>query len=826
MCDYQSSYFKTLISYRRRKRYKKEAKPNILRFSPYPLTVKIIEVNSHSVLTVPPSTTTITSISSASSLSPYWCNRAVGLLLTATKSIVCFCPPQYYGTYCQYHTDRVSVLLHLDLSQSPDYWTHDPSILLKLLVLFIYNDEILHRDQFHLHPSSQISNTLTRKKFVSHFLYPRSSFDLQQKRQRFLNRSDLLIRHPYSIRIELYQTLLREDPVLIGVWDYPLYFDHLPVTRLAKVLRLTSSIDQRQNPCSSQPCHPDERCHLLMNDKSNFICLCPTNYTGSNCSVRDPQCDQGYCLAGSLCQPHARSSSPFCLCPPNRYGFRCSIEHVFCLFNPCLNNGSCFPDSQPDQVICLCTKEYAGSRCQWKRPSIYLSLSTHLSYAGAVLQFFDIDSFSLDLIPLHQQAVKTLPQRIEYYHQQDRQQTTITGVVLAKLYSSDEDQPPPNIHLLALYVDVFSVHGTTEISQINQCAHLRTFTNGDLFRCSILPKTTSIFFWLLESSPIRYHQICRNDWDILCFRDDIYLCLCAENHTRVECFLYNDELDHCSRCLAKGRCLKGDLRQPKDFLCLCPSCHSGGQCQFNTKSFSFTLDQLFSSDLLSTQRQRTTISLLAIASLFIFFFALVNNLFSFVTFRRPSSLRYGVGHYLLCMSVINQLSLALLLARLLHLILNITGTSSFSSTTNDLLCKSLNYSLSSSTRLVYWLTSLIAIERVYTTIFLRGQWLKQPRIARRLMAFIFFTVFVTDLYELFFYESFSGGLENHGSLCILQISSRDRSLWMTVHLLFLILHSLIPLLINLVSTITICLIIIRKKINTHPGNHIIDTILP
>jgi hypothetical protein len=282
----------------------------------------------------------------------------------------------------------------------------------------------------------------------------------------------------------------------------------------------------------------------------------------------------------------------------------------------------------------------------------------------------------------------------------------------------------------------------------------------------------------------------------------------------VECFLYNDKLDRCSHCLFQGRCLKGDPRRSNDFLCLCPSCHSGRQCQFNTESFSFTLDQLFSSDLLSNQRSTSTISLLIFFSLCIFFFALVNNFFSLVTLRRASCLRFGVGHYLLAMSVINQVSLALLVARLIHMIVNITGISLSSSKTNDFLCKFLNYLLSSSTRLVYWLTSLISIERLYTTVFLRGQWLKQPRIARRLILFIFFAVFITDLYELFFYRSFSTHTDGQGSLCVLDISRSDQSLWMTFHLLFLILHSLLPFLINLSSTITICLIVINKKIKT------------
>ena len=794
MCDYRSTRYATLIPYRREKRSALGTPTNSLRLSPYPIDGNITEVSSHSFTTVAPPSYFNSNTSSSSLLSPFLCNRGLGVLLGSkeTGSIVCFCSPQYYGGSCQFHSDRLSIVLHLDLCQS----IYSSSTLLKLLLLFLFNGEVREREQFHLHPMEQKINQ--KEKLISHFVYPRSVSAVEQRPQRFFNRSDLLLRQPYSIRIELYRIPLGEEPSLIALWKYPLPFDYLPVTRLAKVLRLsTSPYDRGGNPCSFRPCHPNEECHPLISDKSRFICLCPTTFTDPICSQRDLLCDQGYCLSPSLCQPaRSRSSPPFCLCPSNRYGRRCEIEHSLCLVNPCQNNGSCFPDSQPSEVICLCTREYAGARCQVKRASIHLSLSTDLPYLGVVIQFFDIDTSSLDLIALDQRVLKKLPQNVEYYH---RDQTTMTGLVLAKLYSSPEEHLSADLHLLSVYTGVLSLRGTTKISPINRCAHVR-------------------------SSPIRYHQICRDNLDLLCFRDDVYLCVCGENNTRVECFLYNNELDRCLHCLAEGRCLKGNLHLANDFVCLCPACHSGRECQFNTKSFSFTLDQLFSADLLDNRRQTKTISLLLFCSLLLFVLAFPNNLFSLVTLLRPSCRRYGVGHYLLTMSVLNQLSLALLIARLVHLIVNITGRSSSSLATNDLLCKSLNYLLSSSSRMVYWLTSLISIERLYSTLSLRGQWLKQPRIARRLIVLVFFAVFISDLYELFFYKSFSTQTDNgQGSMCVLEISKSDRSLWMTFHLLFLILHSFLPFLINLCSTIIITFVVINKKINTaHGSKHFIS----
>ena len=73
---------------------------------------------------------------------------------------------------------------------------------------------------------------------------------------------------------------------------------------------------------------------------------------------------------------------------------------------------------------------------------------------------------------------------------------------------------------------------------------------------------------------------------------------------------------------------------------------------------------------------------------------------------------------------------------------------------NNLLGRPLNYLLSSFTRLVHCLTSLIAAEGLYSVVFINGQWLKKPQTDRRLTFFTLSAVFITDTYELIFYKSF------------------------------------------------------------------------
>jgi hypothetical protein len=115
MCDYPSSLSNNFIGSRKLKRSSRGKRPSILRFSRYPLDVNITQSSSIVSTVDPPITSSPNPFISSASL--YMCNRGVGILLTKNHALVaCFCPPQYSGNKCQFHADRVSVILHVDLS--------------------------------------------------------------------------------------------------------------------------------------------------------------------------------------------------------------------------------------------------------------------------------------------------------------------------------------------------------------------------------------------------------------------------------------------------------------------------------------------------------------------------------------------------------------------------------------------------------------------------------------------------------------------------------------------------------------------------------------
>ena len=789
MCDYRSSSQRKLIPYREGKGATARTAQRTFRLSRFPVEATFTEPRPDSTNTAPTTINLTNETSPLSSLSAYWCNRGIGIPWL-NKSIVCFCPPQYYGDKCQYHADRLLLLLHLNFSESIYEAETDQNVVLKFFVLFLFNDQISMTHEFRVRPTLEIPSF---KKHMVHFLHSKSSMSRQQRTSRYYNRSGLINSQSYAIRIEGYEGKENKDLLLFGVWQYPVYFDHLPVFRLAKALRFTAP-SKDPDPCSNNPCRENEECRRLMNDRSEHICLCKASFSGENCSVKDQQCADGYCAAGSLCKPGYRGllrgdSVPYCLCLLNRYGDRCGIEQQGCRSSPCLNGASCSPASTVDRVRCLCTKEYSGPLCERMKSSIRLSLDQNLPDARAVvIQVFDLTLTSIDLTLVHQQVHRTLPRSIEYYHDQK----VTPAIVLAKIYSSSQSASP-DFYLLSLSMNVAFINGRTEISETNRCPRLSS-----------------------DVSPIRYHHMCSDNSNVLCFRDRIYLCICVDNRTRVECFRYDDQLDQCSNCLSGGRCLQGDRGRSNDFLCVCPACYSGRYCQFSSTSFTFNLDQLFYTDLNSPGR-KATMSLLIAFPLLGFFFALPNNLFSFVTLRRRACLRNGAGHYLLCLSVMNQITLGLLTSGLIHLSLRASMSQS-NPLIQNLFCKLFNYLLTCCIRLTDWMASFVALERVYTTRFLNKRWLKQPWVARRLLALIFTIVFFSSADELAFLQSFSDVGEERGEMCVVTFPMANRSLWIFIHQFVFGTHLLIPVLINIYCTYTITSIVVKSKMKLRRRN--------
>ena len=196
MCDLPSLFALSSLPYREEKESETRSAQQTLHLSRYPPDANITLLQLDFIVTAPP-IENILGHRSSSSLPPYWCNRGLGALLS-NGSVICFCPPQYFGDKCQYQTNRVSVLLSLDLSQSIYHRSDlDPATLLHVLVLFMFNDQTLMTHQFHCRPALDITSSIQKKKMMTHFLYSHSAWFRHHRLQRHKNRSDLINTHPY-----------------------------------------------------------------------------------------------------------------------------------------------------------------------------------------------------------------------------------------------------------------------------------------------------------------------------------------------------------------------------------------------------------------------------------------------------------------------------------------------------------------------------------------------------------------------------------------------------------------------------------------------------
>lgn len=163
------------------------------------------------------------------------------------------------------------------------------------------------------------------------------------------------------------------------------------------------------------------------------------------------------------------------------------------------------------------------------------------------------------------------------------------------------------------------------------------------------------------------------------------------------------------------------------------------------------------------------------------------------------------------MSICNQLNLSFLAVRLIHLTLNIASPYS-SPTLDGVLCRTSSYLLTTSTRMTYWLSSLVGIERVYVALFINGRWLKKPHIARRLIALAVVVILTVNAYQLLFIRSQISSDDGLNSMCTITFPSTS-TVWLSWHTTVTIVDSVAPFCINLLCTVAIICLVTKKKMN-------------
>ncbi|CAF1118587.1 unnamed protein product [Adineta steineri] len=349
-------------------------------------------------------------------LTSFVCNRGIAVYKDPSNE-ACFCSAAYYGKVCHYHSDRISIIVHLDLTTLNR--TEIPLLYIKSDLLF--HNTIIDHHEFHAIPRFEL-DTYIKHRF--YFTYMSTEDALNDRDERYSNRSDIRNNHPYAVHFDIYALFDDMRIVEWGSWHYPVYFDYLPAHRLALVLRFPAWFGgNNTEQCANQTCWPNSSCKPVLNKNGSFYCSCKHGFYGPRCEKYKTKCDS-YCSSGSLCLSDGRgaltnTNNPFCLCSFNRFGPQCNLRRDECLANPCENNGTChltYDKSGHYRFVCTCLSEFHGSHCQFRKTPVQIFLNMTAVACVSVVRLYDVINSTRELVIQHQQLVRGFPPSVHYDH--------------------------------------------------------------------------------------------------------------------------------------------------------------------------------------------------------------------------------------------------------------------------------------------------------------------------------------------------------------------------------------------------------------------------
>ncbi|CAF2743713.1 unnamed protein product [Rotaria sp. Silwood2] len=405
---------------------------------------------------------------------PFVCGND-GLAVKYQQEVICFCPPSSYGDYCEYSSDRITILTHLNFVN----YKIDNRIIIKVLITFLFKNRTIDIHTFYVQPQLQ-NNDIDYVKQKIYFVYPRTKEFIQQKRT-YRNGTQM-----YHARFEVF-ILNNSNLILIDVWDYPIYFDFLPAYRLAKILKLNSSLNNNNNNNCSL-CGDHGTCYTIVNNNKSIYCNCESGWYGEYCEHSNKEQCQQTCSSNSICRPNQRGilnngeQNPYCLCLPGYYGSNCYFKYEQCEKNPCKNDGTCFIDYALDDIHhikCLCSHQFYGDQCELSKHNIHIQLKRSNQPSdviqATVVQYYDLQELTFDMLIRQQKLYKGhLPSIVQLNHDQ----LFAPEICLIKIYYIEQQQKFPDYYIVYSQQNRTVINITIALAQENQCRNAMTVLQG------------------------------------------------------------------------------------------------------------------------------------------------------------------------------------------------------------------------------------------------------------------------------------------------------------------------------------------------------------
>lgn len=694
----------------------------------------------------------------------YWyCNA--GILAYTAETFACLCPPAYYGDWCQYQSDRISVMILIRKQTA-----FERNVVFKFVFFLLDNKTDFISTEQIIYMQSKICE-------------PRYNIYLSYDHQTKMSTN-------YSIRVDAYSLNAFDNRIgYRASWNYHIPFDFLPAFKL--VIDPVLPETKIESTGTSRLCEHGQWLPYI--NSNRYFCLCDAGWSGKSCNV-SYECQ---CSKNSLCIGRtALTKTSICLCELEQFGTLCYIPNTACQSNTCLNNGKCVSLDQREtsNFHCICTQEYHGDKCQ------YHSFGIHL-------KFIDIAIPSAVLI--HLVRVRSLSQIMhEVIFQRIRLdiENDIT-IYVQKFLESNIGYAEINENYYILFL--FSEDSmkpdsiSSYVSSANRCPHIRELFDETIIKLHLLRRAKY------------YHRPCLEQHHLLCFYDEIHMCLCDEKH-QTDCygFRHNRTYD-CeghNYCLNNALCFHDELRCPAYSKCVCRECFYGTRCQFTTSSYSLTLDSIigpYISPNIAFQEQPLMIKLSLTVTVIICLISLTDNTLSVITFSQKNLSSTGCGVYLLFSSIASTLTTIIFTYKFIYSLCTHLSSKNYSIYLY-INCLTTDFCLKFLPSMNSWFNACVAIERVVCTIL--GTKFNKKK-SRRMAIIISLVVVFSNITSAIHDPLFRQLVDSDERIWC--VTTYHRKPWLDLYnKIILIINLILPFSINFISAIGLITITAYIKLRT------------
>lgn len=693
-----------------------------------------------------------------------YCLRGVALLHGINQTIVCLCPPNYYGSRCEWQTQRVSLTLQF-------IWRNLTStyVIFQAIAMIIDQDGLITPDY------EEITYTPSRDcatKFNLYLLYPDRPKDTSRA---------------YSIRIDLFD---KKTLVYWASWHFPIQHPFLPVNRISTQLLIPNHA-QKTASCSLS-CGQHGKCVSYINKPSLSFCQCDQGYYGTRCEL-SYTCK---CANDSFCH------SPFiCICPLHKFGSHCYLKHSICQGsnNPCQHNGICVPNDNRmylEGITCICSKDYSGPRCENSNNRIEIHLDAKQLKDSSLLFIHFVTAFEN---AEHERT--TLLKKVPYNR-------PILTIYLSQPFNILLVQIPNSSYYLGVLREkhIPSEHVHTLI-QSKQCCMPIERLNNTLTNAPYLNRTKY------------YPLLCRQNLALSCFHDKDLICICDVDRFS-NCFSFNHTMNYDCQgynyCENGGQCFQNNETCPTESTCVCQDCYYGAKCQFSTKGFLFSLDPILAYHIkphVPLTEQPVIIKISIVLSSLILSFGLINGFLCIAVYSRRKPRDIGSGYYLLISSILSTVMIIILTIKFWQLVLS----QMFLLTNRSLLtfsCISIDYLLRILLASSEWLNACVAIERMVSvyvgTNFNKEKSRKYVKLA---VSIILALTIITQVQDPMHRQLIDDIDDDEKRIwCLVQYSPSVRN----YNAFITLFHFLVPFSMNGLATLLMIKKIARRRVNINP----------